>query len=326
MESFRSMLLDNLPQKALALALAVTLVSVKRDDELADGKATVRVRVNKPDDRVLVSSVIEKVTITVEGKKGRIREVDLQELPDLELSLTGLEGGQVTFEANMFRIPRGLRVRTIRPAAMIVQFEEKATREIPVEVVFGGEPASGLRVASFTVEPPKVTIEGAKSSVEALARAKTLPIDLTGLSESTIRMGRLNKAPEHVGFLGPHQFQVAITVEEKTGTRVIAGVPIEVRGVAEGHPGFEVNPDKVEITLNGPVRLLLGVKAGALAAHVDVSNIKRKSKKRLHTLDVAFESPDGLQSSELKPHKVTVAPREPKPPDAGVEGPDGGID
>ncbi len=309
----RALFLENLPQKALALAIAVVLVAMKREAETATTTATVRVRVSKPENRVLVSPLLEEVEIGLEGTKSKLDALNTSALPDLHIRLTGLEGGQLSLGPDRFTgIPRDVRIVSVRPAAMLVQLEEKVTANVPVEPVFEGEPARGYRVTQFSVEPPMVTVEGAKSAVERLVKVKTKLVSLRDTMQTKSLLTTLQAAPRFVGFLGPHSVRVTVKVEEKTGTRVVAGRPVQVRGVTAGHPGFVVSPASVDLTLHGPIRLLDAMRIEELVAYVDVSSVSSKRRNLLQS--VAFDPPKGLKSSEIKPEKVTLVRKEPAAP------------
>ena len=60
---FRVVFVENFVLKSLALALALTLVFVKREDRTTNATASVRVILNYPDDRVLMTPKIDKVKI-----------------------------------------------------------------------------------------------------------------------------------------------------------------------------------------------------------------------------------------------------------------------
>lgn len=327
----RKLLLDNLPQKILALALAVALVMVNREDQIATVTATVRVRVTYPEGVVLVSPLVDKLKVTIEGKYGQLRDFDVEQLPPLDIPLSGLEGEQVAFEPEMFTLPPGLRVQSVRPGAMVVRFEEKRRVTAQVEARFEGEPAPGYRVTDWTVEPATVTVEGAKSAVEGMRKAFTDKISLVGRNQTTTLAVPLAPPPAFVGYLGGNQrYQVTVRIEERRGTRVMTGRPIEVVGAPEDSPGYEVSPETVSITLAGPVRLLDALDPALLEAYVDVSDV-RPSAKVVKGHPVAFVPPEGLTVTELNPDKVTLLKRDPPPPppppavDAGV-GVDGGVE
>lgn len=318
----REMLTEHMPQKAIALVIAVTLVAMKRDEERMTATTAVRVRVTMPDDRVLVSPTLEEVMVTFEGTAGDVRPLDGATLPDLQVRLTGLEGGQLTFDSEQFTgIPREVKITAVRPPGMLVQLEERVTATVPVEPVFEGEPGRGYRVTQWSVEPPRVTVEGAKSAVERLQNVKTRVVPLGDAVHSMSVLTTLQPAPRFVGFLGPHSVRVTVQVDEKTGTRVITARPVEVRGAPPGL-SFELSPPTVDITLHGPVRLLDELKVEEMMAYVDVSELNPR-RKRPRLMVVSFEPPPGLKSSELKPERVTLLQKEATPqpnlgPDAGV--------
>ncbi len=301
----RGLIFDNIPQKAFALALATALLVFVREDKTTQVTAAVRVRVGRPDDRVLVSPIVEKVTVTIDGKYGALRKLDLDSLPPLDINLTGAEGDQFAFEPEMFKLPPGMAVRTVRPAAMVVRFEPKEHRRVPVSVVTAGEPALGYRLTSVTVEPPEVQVEGAASVVDALSKVETMPVELAGRSQSAEVEIPLRPAPAFVTLLGPVKYRVQLAIEEKQGTRVLNDVPVAVAGVLPGGIGWEVSPPLVDVTLHGPVRLLDALHVAQLMASVDAKDLERH-RRMLYTRPVRLDFPEGLTLVEVKPAKVTL--------------------
>lgn len=311
----RSLLLDNLPQKAIALAMAISLFMINREDRTSEFGFPVTVRVNRPANRVLVSPLIEQVKVTVEGKYRTLRDFSPQSVPPLQINLTGFEGQQVSFDPEMFKLPPELKIIRVVPSAMLVRFEEKKKIVVPVEARLDGDPQPGFRVTEVTVDPPTMVVEGANSAVEALRKALTERITLVGRSQSTTLKVKLAPPPAYVNFLdGGRDYSVRITIEEKRGTRVVRNRPVQVRGVPAGAPGFEVSPATISVTMHGPLRLLDALDPDRVVAYVDVSGFKPRRRKSLNSLPVAVETPEGLTSLELKPDRVTLLEKEPPPP------------
>ncbi len=319
----RQVFLENVGLKVLALALATTLVVVKREDQTTVVTANVRVRVVHPEDRVLVSPPVDKVAVTIEGKYSALRDFDVDSLPALDINLSGYEEEQVTFEPEMFKVPPSLQVRVVRPAAMLVRFEPKTRKVVDVVAALEGEPQTGYRVTQVVVDPPTVTLTGAASVVGRIESVKTEPISLVGRNQTTGLSVSLAPPPAYAGYVERgRRHVVTVTIEEKRGTRVVAGRPVEVRNVPDAVYGFEVSPATVDITLHGPVRLLDALDASTLTAWVDATGVNPR-RKQLHTRVVRFDPPEGLTASELKPDKVTLLQLDP-PPDAAPPAPDGG--
>ncbi len=320
----RRIFLENFVLKALALALAVTLVLVKREDQRTVGTINVRVRVTHPENRVLTSPPVDKVKITVEGKYNRLRQYEADGLPAVDLNLSGYEEGQVTFDPKLFRLPKGLEVQAVWPAAMVVRFENRVQRTVPVKPKFEGEPQTGYRLTQVTVDPPAVTVEGAESVVRALERIDTEGISLVGRNQTTVFDMGLEPPPRYAGYRERgRRYRVTAVIEEKRSTRLIAGVEVEVRDLPLDSPGFEVSPATVDVTLNGAVGRLADLEPERVLAFVSADGL---GSNRVHTRLVQLDLPDGLQRTDIEPTQVTLVRRPPPPPPPDLGTPDAGVD
>ena len=92
------------------------------------------------------------------------------------------------------------RSRVVRPAAMVVRFEARVQRALPIEARFEGEPQTGYRVTQVTVDPPEATVVGAQSVVEALEKVQTERISLVGRSQTTTIDVPLSAPPAYASY------------------------------------------------------------------------------------------------------------------------------
>ena len=331
----RKLFLENATQKTFALVLAMVLFVFVREDPQAERAVDVPLIVKPPDDRVRVGPLIEKVRLTVAGKYRRLRQFSADEVEPLTIRLTGTET-ELVFEPELFSLPEGVRVKSVRPVAMAVQFEEKLIRQVPVQAVADGDPEPGFRLLGIDVEPKEVLVEGAASAVRRIRAAKTEPLNLSGRNRTTTVRVPLVAPPPHVNFVGPARFAVTLTIEERHGTRVLQGLAVHVRGVGLDVGDFEISQAAVDVTLSGPLRELDKLDPGKLIAYVDATDIDNRTRV-LHNRNVKFTPPSGLQLVELKPNRISVArrrapprarpdasagdqqPAAPAPPDAGVK-------
>lgn len=314
----KRLFVDNLVLKALALALAVTLVLVKREDQDTEVSATAVVKVNYPEDRVLVSPPVDKVRIIVRGKYSKLRQFDADNVAAVDLVLSGGEEGQVTFDPELFKLPSGLEIASVRPAAMVVRFESRVQRAVPVEVRLTGEPAAGYRVTQASVDPPTVVVDGAESVVKALDKVVTEPVSVADRNKTTRLSAQLEPPVAYADYKEPgKRFTVTFVIEEKRGTRLVEGVLVEVRDLPIDEPGFEVSPQGVAITLTGPAGRLDTLDTEAVIAYVSASGL---GPGNLHARSVQVEVPEGLQVADIEPTQVTLVrlpPPAPPTPDAG---------
>src|SRR5213078_2508015 len=100
-------------------------------------------------------------------------------------------------DERQIKLPAGLRVATISPAGFKVRFEPRLQRDVPVQPVLEGEPAPGYRLVRSVAAPKKVSVSGAKSVVESIARAPTLPLRIAEAKETLRETVALAPAPPH---------------------------------------------------------------------------------------------------------------------------------
>ncbi|MCA9542370.1 MAG: YbbR-like domain-containing protein, partial [Myxococcales bacterium] len=255
------------------------------------------------------------VKITVEGKYTLLRKFDADNVAAIDLNLSGYESGQVTFDPELFKLPPDLQVREVRPAAMVVRFEARVQRALPIEARFEGEPQTGYRVTQVTVDPPEATVVGAQSVVEALEKVQTERISLVGRSQTTTIDVPLSAPPAYASYRDRgRRYGVTLTIEEKRSTRLVSAIPVEVRGLPPDAPGFEVSPPTVDITLHGPMTRLSALKTDELLSHVDASKL---GDGKVHSVQVRVDPPEGLTVQDIEPNQVTLVRVTPPPPDAG---------
>ncbi|MGK0359782.1 MAG: YbbR domain-containing protein [Bradymonadia bacterium] len=322
----RAAVLNNLPLKVVALILSVTLVIIKRQESVSERNLIVPIRVTYPGHLVLVSPLVDKVEVRLRGPQWLLESV---ELASLAVNLTGVEQDTYTFEHALFDIPSGVSVATVRPPAMLVHFEQKKRKEVPVVADIQGEPEDAFRLVEHTVEPPTVVVEGAASRVDTLSIVRTLPVNLDQRARSVTVSRRLINAPDLTTYLnGGQTFKVTLIIAEKTSTRQLSGLPIGIRGEGPDSFGYEVSPPTASVTLFGPVRQLDALAPEQLAVFVNVAGTDPK-KRVLKSREVSAAAPPDLVVREVRPGKVTLVQNDPPPPppppvDAGVPSADAG--
>ena len=304
---FRSVFLENFVLKVLALALAVTLVLVKREERTTNVVAGVRVEVNFPEERILMTPRVDKVKVTLEGDYNSLRRFDADGIAAVNLNLSGYEEGQVTFDPEGFRVPPGLRVREVRPAAMVVRFEGRLSREVPIVAKLEGEPQKGYRVTETRVEPARVVVTGAESVVSRLKEMRTSAISLVGRQRSATLRVPLEAPPIHTRYgSSENRVDVHFVVEELRGSRVVRLENIAVKNAKADLALFEKRPAVVDVTLGGTVGALDRLKLGEIEASVDG---RRLGEGNVHILDVDVRVPEGLEVTEVRPKQITLVRR-----------------
>jgi YbbR domain-containing protein len=190
----------------------------------------------------------------------------------------------------------------VEPATARVQipvFTDRETRTLPVGPVITGTPAPGFEIASVTVEPSVVTVEGDADELVALEQVDTAPVSVNGLSTGETVTVEL-VTPEGVAPLGSPTVAVTITVRPVTATR---SFEVGIRLVGDDPDlRYDVSVDRVLITVGGSVADLDRLTGGTLVADLDVTGLGVGTRD----VEVTADLPAGVTLVSASPSSVPV--------------------
>ena len=99
------------------------------------------------------------------------------------------------------------------PSQIKLRFEWRGRKSVRVRADIEGDPAEGFVVTGVEVEPPRVWLVGARSTVLRLSEVVTETVDVTGLAESTEREVKLSLGGSHVWMEDNQPVKLRIAVE-----------------------------------------------------------------------------------------------------------------
>lgn len=309
----RRAFLDHLALKVVALLLSVTLYIVVHADKDAVISFQLKVGYTMPSDRVVVSKLVDSVRVTVKGPWTRVKRFDDRAVERLHVDLSSVADGEYLFQEDLIRLPPGLRVTSINPPTMHVQFESRATRIVSVTPVVEGEPERGFRVEHRAASPSHVRVEGARSVVEAMTEVRTRPVSVAGRRDSFAEEVSLAPTNAAVTVVAPAPIRVDVTIRPEPAELTVTELPVQVRP-PPGFPGIlvagaSVSPPEVTVVLRGGRKAIEQVERARLAAYVDlhVDHVGRSEPRRVQ-VQISGQ-PDGV-AVEVTPREVhlTVKP------------------
>lgn len=205
----------NLSWKLFAIAASFAIwMSVASEPDLATIVSVPVEYSNYPKDLEISSAIVESVNLEATGPAIQMRTLsDLKIAAVLDFA-TVTEPGERTYTLTRkeIRLPRGMQlVRTI-PAQLRFRFEKRASREVPVEVVWSGALPKGLMLGAVEVDPPSLNIIGPESHVHAARKLVSDPFDLSRVTGNTEQSLAVYAAESQVRFTGTPQVKVKIQV------------------------------------------------------------------------------------------------------------------
>lgn len=259
-----------------------------------------------------ISGVPETVTVTISGPRSIVQSAKAQQDFTVYADLKNASIGTQEVKLQVKDLSDRLKVK-IDPASVSVNVQEKVTKKFSVDVELSKSViADGYQAGTPIIDPKKVSITGAKDTIEQIAYVKaTLEDDGNHKSEFTDKAtvsvfdSNLNKLDVDVS---PQEVEVTVPVE-----KVGKSVPIKIK--QEGTPESDIEissmtPDKSEVVVVGDDAVLDKIKE--IEIPIDVSKIKADTVK-----EVTVPVPNGAKS--VQPTTIEVKIKTIKKSEANTE-------
>ncbi len=234
-----------------------------------------------------VANVLARVTIDPSG-------IDFNRLVDL---IAVDSGGNQLSPVDIS--PTSVRVR-------VPVFTDRRTRTVPVSAVVIGTPAAGFEVASVSVAPITVQVEGDANDLAGLELADTQPISVSGISADLTQRISLNLR-SGVQAIGDGTVEVTVRLRPVTGTRVFEAGLILVGATAD-HV-YSLSTDRVVVTIGGSVVDLNRLTGASLVLSLDVTGLGDGDHKVVPTTNLTT----GLSLLGVSPSPIVVTISAPTP-------------
>ena len=264
---------ENLNLKLLSFAFALVLYSLVHGGQDARGSISVDLEVNLPPesgDKVFIGSIPRDVRIFVRGSSQTIDNlrggavhmlVDLTDAPE-----------HVVFNPKMVRLPDNVRVEVeqFEPPYIDLKWEQRVTRDVPVQVSVVGAPAKNLVVkGALTSEPKTVKVRGPQSAVMVLQYVRAEAVDVrTITSEGLYPRPLAIEKPSPRLRIDPTSVIVSAEIAREVSTAKFQKVPVVVVGPSKG----TTLPPTVDVTLTCPPDVVRSLRQEQIVPEVDVDS------------------------------------------------------
>ena len=188
----------------------------------------------------------------------------------------------------------------------VAVFTDRRTRTVPVNPVVTGTPAAGFEVASITVDPVAVSVQGDANDLSTLDRADTQPVSVSGASSDTIASVALN-LPNGIQALGPGTVTVTVHLRPVTSTRTFQAGLVLVGAAPDKL--YTLSTTQVLVTIGGSIADLDRLSGATLVLTLDVSGLPDGSHKIAPSANLIT----GLSLISVAPSPVTVTIASPPP-------------
>ena len=178
-------------------------------------------------------------------------------------------------------------------------FTNRQTRSVPVHPVVTGTPAAGFAIASVSVDPLVVAVEGDANDLSGLDLADTAPVTISGASSDVTQIVGL-ALPNGVQAVGDVSVRVTVKLAPVTATRTFEAGLLLVG--ARNDRTYALSTDHVLVSIAGSVADLDRLAGSPLTVNLDVTGLDVGA----HAVKVSANLVTGLTFVGASPDPITV--------------------
>jgi hypothetical protein len=304
----RDSLTENIGLKALAMCFALGLFAfVHGQEEEQQRTVPVALVMRLPQgtaQRELMTPIPASIHVTLQGSARAIDTLIQDGIPPVEIDLRDGRRESVVFDESMFTLPAETKITIIDPSSIELDWEDVATRQIPIQAAITGQPADGYVVKGEPeVEPKTITVSGPISAIEVMQFARLQAFDVSGLSEGVHRrrLG-IDSPPVRVRYLGPQAANVAVTVARRVSEVRFENRPVEVIGI----PGGIATPRTVDVVVAGPPEIVRALRPEQIVPVADLTKVAGLDLSKHGSSSIKVTLHLSHAEAELQPPAVTV--------------------
>src|SRR5262245_14486587 len=299
----RPWLLQHLGLKVLSLLLALVLWMVVSGEETVERGLRVPLELQQvPPGLELTGEIPTAVDLRVRGPSstlGRLTAGDLVAVLDLRSAAEGRRLFPLTPE--QMRVPFGVEVVQVTPAAVALAFELSATKQVPVAPSVDGHPAPGYVVGAKTADPARVEVVGPESVVKNVAEVLTEPVSVAGARDRVTQTVAIGVLDPSLRLKNARTAEVTVQVVPAPLERTVRSRPIHLRGLASTLEA-QATPVTVDVGLRASRLAMSRVEPDSIVAYIDVAGLS----PGLYTLTVHADSPPDVGVTHIDPPSVQV--------------------
>ena len=299
---------ENIGLKALAMCFALGLFAfVHGQEEEQQRTVPVALVMRLPQgsaQRELMTPIPASIHVTLQGSARAIDNLIQDGIPPVEIDLRDGRRESVVFDESMFTLPPETKVTIIDPSSIELDWEDVATRQIPIQAAITGQPADGYVVKGEPeVEPKAITVSGPISAIEVLQFARLQAFDVSGLSEGAHRrrLG-IDAPPVRVRYLGPQAASVSVTVARRVSEVRFENRPVEVVGM----PGGIATPRTVDVVVAGPPEIVRALRPEQIVPVADLTKVEGLDLTKHGSSTIKVTLSLSHAEAELQPPTVSV--------------------
>jgi len=212
-----------------------------------------------PNTRIDINNYV--IQVTLEGSDEELAELRNDEV-SVRISLEAASEGLHTFSITSENVTwpsryKTLEVKNIAPDTVEFTLTETMEKDVPVIVMYQGEPAEGYEVIDVKVSPARVTIQGPRDDVSKLNQLVFNPLDVTGHKEDMrgpVQIDYARQVGRDVAIKGNPVISYRVIIREKE--KYLEMDRVYELDRSELPESVAVQTTEIELEISGPISVV----------------------------------------------------------------------
>ena len=256
------------------------------------------------DPREITSISPEVSQVTVSGPSSAVKRVDKVLLPVL------IDNHPTSFVETFTPYAvdaSGQRVSEVQvlPGQIKTEVEVQTRgKRVSIIPVVSGVPAEGFSLQQKSALPDSIVVDGPESALESLLFINTVPVDISGATQSISRQVSLANLPPGVTVIEPASGRVEVRVaieDTSSSAQTLTGLPVQPINLGPGLKA-SIDPASIEVTVDGPGSVLSNMTPTDVKIRVDLANLDIGT----HQIKPEITVPQGVTWISNAPEAVEV--------------------
>jgi YbbR domain-containing protein len=313
-EWFSDALTKNLGFKALAIVLALVFFYTRETESISHRTLSIPViaMLDPAEERILVSGFPEQVTLRLQGPVSVLKELRGQDVGPAVVPIQEIRDKQFRFTRQNFNLPDAAKITMIYPESVPVQFEDRIQKKVPLLVEIKGMPAPGRFLSeTITIAPEKVSISGARSSVQHIENWDTEPVFVDELGPGKHVIDLTLAPPKLANVFIEHEPTATVTIEvlQREMAKWIRKVPVGVEGIDP--VGITMKPPTISVYVKGPEEVVKFLDVDMLNFYCTLTDEELITVGSYPKVIEHAVPPEGVSFVKIVPSKAIVINRSP---------------
>lgn len=217
--------------KLISIFLSLFLWVYVLNSEKVKFEKTVSLEFVLPMDMMFAEKPPQEVTFLIEGPRAFVRTVaERDDRLVIDLNRANARR-QLNFSVDInpaqLNLPFGMVVERVLPRRLPIRLEKKASKIVPLKLVFSGQLPEKLSLTQTTLEPSEVEVYGPRSVISRLKDLPTKPIELEALAGQDKIQAEINLPDERLSVTGGLDLKFNYQLKASSSNFTLKDLPIK---------------------------------------------------------------------------------------------------